>query len=358
MASESGTAVHALSELLQEEPERFSFFRALWLIERITPDAVKLGHDGPVRREAARLRPTGTLAFPNADVDAVIPRPKTEGGGFDVTSSILGLYGANSPLPGFYTADIIQRDASEATDVGQLLLDILNHRVMSLLYRAWLKYRWEYEYEAGAADATSKLFLGLTGLSHLDGITDGAEGLIPRARLLRYAGTLTQHPRNASAAGAVISDYFRIDSVAVEQCVARRVPIPEADQTKLGRRNARLGSEVVIGSSVLDRGGKVRLRLGPLGADEYRRLCPGGEDYAPLCELARIVLPDVMLFDVEMILEPEAVAPMQLTSRSAPDRAARLGWDSWLISSPPEENSEVTFGAASTTWASSAPPSA
>jgi len=341
MAAESRHAVHALIRELEEHPRHFSFFRAVWLLERIQSDAVRVGGVGPARRETVRLRPTADLAFPSADVTEITEREAGQPGPrFSLATPILGLYGVTSPLPCFYSEDILNSERLGEEDPARLFLDVLNHRLLSLLYRSWAKYRWQFTFEAEGHDPISRYLMAWLGL--------GTEALrsragVPPVRLLRYAGLAVQRPRSARTVAGIVSDYFDGASTRLEQCVARWVTIQEPDRCRLGQANSTLGGDVVVGETILDRSGKCRIEIGPLDLDRFQQLRPGGSGHDEACALARLLLPDTLDFDFRLILERQSVPAARLTTG---DGATQLGVVSWLISGAADEDKAVNFAPA------------
>lgn len=340
MAPEGRYPIHPLIRELEEYPQRFSFFRAVWLLQQAFPEAAALGELGPPADEATWLRPSSSLAFPAADVTK-IERREGDSAPYRVTTPIMGLYGVLSPLPSFYTTDIIDYEMREGdVDPSRIFLDIVNHRLLSFLYRAWAKYRWEFTFEPGALDTTSQLLMGWLGLA-----TEGLQERVgvPAGRLLRYAGAVTQKPRSASSVAGVVSDYFGEIEVRVEQCVEQWVRIAESDRNRLGEANASLGMTLMIGEKVRDRMGKCRIEIGPIDFDRYDTLRPGGKDHDALCALARYMLPDTLLYDLRLVVRKETIPLLRLSN--GPE-AGRLGWSSWPSSEPAAEDKDVIFAAA------------
>jgi type VI secretion system protein ImpH len=296
------------------------------LLELALPDATPLGGRGPASREAVRLRPSTSLAFQAAEVTAV-NAPAGEGKPYRLTTTVAGLYGANSPLPGYYAEDILHYETVHAPDEdpARRFLDILNHRLLSLLYRAWAKYRWAFSFRSGASDAISRCMFHLIGL----GDVRARETLgIPAQRLLRYAGFITQLPHGGEALGGVLSDYFDDVPVHVDPCLERWVDVADPDQNRLGVRNTTLSESFTVGRSVRDRSGKFGLRIGPLPALEpFQKFLPIGCHSRPLAALVRFLVPDPLEYDLVLGLEGPAVPALRLTRA---DDAARLGWTSWI----------------------------
>jgi type VI secretion system protein ImpH len=327
MASEGGETGHPLIRALEEEPYGFTFFQAIRMLEQAFPDTVPVGEAGPAADEVVRLRPTSSLAFPTGDVSS-IRRRSGDGPPFELETPILGLYGATSPLPAFYSEDILKRELLGEHDPVRLFLDLPNHRLLALLYRAWSKYRWHLTFQPGATDRTSQHLFGLVGLA-----TDALRERVglPAGRLLRYAGFLSQKPRGATFLAGVVSDYFDDVPAQLEQCVLRWVDVPVEDQNRLGAANSTLSQDLIVGERVRDRTGKCRLVLGPMEYARYDDFLPAGRHYPPLGALVRFLLPDPLVWDLRLVIKGTEV-PMLRVSMT-PD-AARLGWTSWVRHDP------------------------
>jgi len=168
-----------------QSPEDWSFF---WLIRSLQADdpdgdSVPIGELGPVSRERVRLKGHPSLSFPKRDVASVQPSQHPEGGRrHDLEVAFLTLFGVDSPLPPHITEAIVRRPGDGA---ARDFLDIFNHRLLSLLYRGWARYRMHIGCQRWGEDP----------LTHqLDALVDLPE--LPDA--LRYAGLFFQRSRSAS----------------------------------------------------------------------------------------------------------------------------------------------------------------
>jgi len=140
----------------------FDFYQAVWLLERFAGDGAGIGRRGPVSKEPVRFRPDASVSFPSTDVRR-ITRWKDPASGeavYRVEQTFLGLYGVASPLPVHY-AYHVGRSIEEAAPTRTIgdestalpedaetspvrdFLDIFHHRLTSLYYRAWAKYRFD-----------------------------------------------------------------------------------------------------------------------------------------------------------------------------------------------------------------------
>ena len=324
MAGKNGTAGPSLKEQLQGQARATSFFQLVQLLERYYRPSSPVGGSGPAAGEVIRFRPESSLGFPACDVtqvDVISENPDR----FRITTTFFGLYGTTSPLPIFYSEQILWREQGGDNQAPRDFLDLFHHRALSLLYRTWLKYRYHLQFQPKGTDQVSQRLFALIGL--------GTQGLreentdLCSVRLLRYAGILTQRPRSASALEGLLSDYFDGIPVRVEPCTGRWMTIKSQQRLTLGRRNARLGEDCLLGERVFGRTGSFRVCLGPLDYEHFRRFFPGQNDFRHLQFLVRLFVGNGLAFDVELILSSTEVPPLRLR---AGEGQGRLGWSTWL----------------------------
>jgi type VI secretion system protein ImpH len=311
---------------LLEAPQEFGFFQAVRLLELARPDAVPLGHSGPASQEAVRLCSSSSLAFQASELTA-IEAPLEAGQPYQLTTTVLGLYGTSSPLPGFYSEEILHYEPRRGAedDPVRLFLDVFNHRVLSLAYRAWAKYRWVFSFRTHTADPISRAMLHLIGLGE-----PSARDLlgVPAQRLLRYAGYITQQPRNAVGLAGVLADYFDGVPVRVEQCLERWVSVAPDDRNSLGTAQCVLGASLTLGERVLDRSGKFGLHVGPLERlADFVDFLPGGHRSSELRALLGFLVPDPLEYELALGLAASEVPLLQLGCDS---ESAALGRTTWL----------------------------
>lgn len=214
-------------------------------------------------------------------------------------------------------------DADELTD----FLDLFNHRILSLFWRAWVKYRYPYRWETGGEDEVSGQLLSYIGLGDPEarrrtGLTAG--------KLLRYLGLLALRTRPPVGLRLMVSDYFGGIETRVEERMFRWVPVPPEGRNRLGEANATLGFDLTVGDRVPDRSGKLRVSLGPLHFEEYLGFLPGTPRFRELCALTRLWVGDRFDFDVELVVRREEIPELQMAEGSV----GRLGWTSWANSAP------------------------
>lgn len=343
MAAPAWTADHPLARRILEAPHAFEFFQVLHLIERCAPRPHEpLGHQH-ARREIVRLRPALSLTFPAGDVsEADWLEPADDGPPrLRLTTTFLGLYGSDSPLPSHFTEALLPED-EEDTRV-RAFLDIFHHRLLSLLFRVWKKYRYHVTFTPDGTDPISQVIRGFLGIA----TPHTAEALrVPPVRLFRYTGLLAQRPRSAAGLAGLLRDFFGGVPFDIEQCLGRWLPIEESDRNRFGLRNCTLGEDLLLGERVFDRSGKFRVRLGPVGFEHFARFLPPGDEAAQLREIVRFYCGDPLEFDVEVTLRGAEVPETPLGGAGL---LGRLAWTSWLKSRPCDDQAVVFQMRAETT---------
>lgn len=361
MASQSRREISTLVDEVFQEGYRFDFFQAVRLLEHIaeaqTPGVRPVGYDHHPQREATRFRALPAHSFPAATIASIESPEEADDSALGpqsrpaaLTVGFMGLTGPQGVLPQHYTTMLIER--LRAHDHGiKDFFDLFNHRLISLFYRAWEKYRFTVGYErlqGSAPTADPDLFtdclyslVGM-GTAHLREQMHVADESI-----VYYAGQFSQGRRSAVGLERLLTDYFRLP-VEIEQFVAHRERLNPEDRWNLPDRqrphgrNSELDAGMVLGTTVWVVQSRFRIRLGPLNYEQFRRFWPTGGDLRPLCELARLYAGPEMDFEVQPLLEAHDTPWFRLNAPE-PD-APRLGWNTWLRSSECDrDNDQVTF---------------
>jgi len=317
---------------LLSEGHAFSFFqvmRILRLSGRVFGHRTEDGSRQTEPTSSIRIRPDLSLAFPPSDV------VKVEVTGSDeflyrVTVAFLGLYGTSSPLPTFYSEDLIE-EARRDSSVSRDFLDTLNQRTFELVFQCWLKYRLFMKVvEEQDPDDIERMFclMGLHGLK-LD------DGVIPSYSLLRYIGLFTQFPRSLFGLETLLHDALGGIPVSIEPCTEATIPIPPDQRFSLGISGNILGESSFLGSLITDRMGAFRIGVGPVNSEQFHSFLQGNRDQSRLSYLTQLYLTDSLDYCIELTL----AAGEAETARPGEERWSRLGLDTWLL--PGEHDLEV-----------------
>jgi type VI secretion system protein ImpH len=314
--------LESIAETLAREPFRFEFFQAVRLLERLKPGTTPVGTFANPHTEAARFAVHNTTAFPASEIQELAAR---EDGPPRMTVNFMGLTGPQGVLPLYYTLLVAER--ARARDTGMRdFLDIFNHRMISLFYQAWEKYRFTIQYERGGRDRFSRYLLAFIGLA-----TKGLTGrqAVPDHSLLYYAGLLGQHPRSAVNFRQLLEDYFDVP-VEIVQFAGAWYKLDARTQCCLDsgtRDSGRLAMGAVVGDEIWGEQSRVRIRIGPLPLARYRDFLPSGSAYEPLKALAKFYSGDELDFEAQLVLLRADVPRCELGRED--EGAPRLGWLTW-----------------------------
>ena len=325
---------NALRDRLESSPTGFSFFQAVRLLEAMLPDRSPVGGDAGPERETVRFSAHPSIAFPPTEIESL---ELEEGGPARMSVNFIGLVGPQGVLPLDYTVLVAQRAQARDTAMRDFL-DIFQHRIISLFYRAWLKHRFLAQREGRDRDAVTRHLLDVAGFG-LESQQTVAD--LEVESLAGYAGLMSAQPRSAQALEQLVSDFFQVP-VVVEQFVGDWYPLRTRDQCEIGdedRSSSRLGLGALAGDEVWDPQARVRLRIGPLDRERYDALLPGGNAYAALRKLLSFFSHGEHEFEVQLVLDEDDVPGLLLGS----EEEERLGWTTWLRTRRPDRPADQTI---------------
>jgi len=238
----------------------------------------------------------------------------------------MGLTGPLGVLPLTYTLRVAERERLH-DHAFRDFLDLFHHRLISLFYRAWEKYRFMVAYERDRQDRFTAHLLDLIGL----GATTLRDRLpLQDEALVFYAGLLALRSRPAAALRQLPADYFGVP-VEVEQFIGGWYILADETQCRLDEdgvdASGQLGLGAVVGDAIWDQQSKVRLRLGPLTRRQYDDFLPTGAAYRSLGAITRFYAGEQFEFEVRLVLARDEVPWCTL---AADDSAPPLGWSTWL----------------------------
>lgn len=121
-----------LDHQLLERPYDFNFFQAVRLLSMILPDRPGVGDVAKPAEEIVRFKARQSLEFPASSIHTL----DSEIDPARMVVSFFGLTGVQGVLPHHYTEHIIARAAAKDFAMAEFL-DLFNHRLISLFYRAW-----------------------------------------------------------------------------------------------------------------------------------------------------------------------------------------------------------------------------
>lgn len=317
--------LESIKLMLLKEGRDFSFFQIFRLLRVITQGKLERGEGSKDFMNRITVKPNLSLAFPASDVESIEEVGEDGEARFQIIANLLGLYGSSSPIPTFYTEDLIEEE-SEDESVSRDFIDIINQRLFELLFECWMKYRQFLQvFEANDSAHIERLFclLGL-GDPHL------RRGIHEPHRLLRYIGLFSQYPHSAVGLKTILKDTFSGIGVNIISCVKKTAGIPDDQRLRVGVSSCLLGVDTYLGREIADRMGKFRIQLGPMTKKEFKGFYPGSESFNRLTFLTELYFIEPLEYDLELI---QAKGEALTVCLGDPTRAT-LGLDSFIFSSP------------------------
>ena len=320
MATQERQPDPTIEDRLFAEFRRFSFFEAVHLLECMAPGKERLGESLEPSNEPVRFSAPPGLTFPACEISDLRPGEE-ESSPARMSVTFMGFVGPSGVLPYWCNELALERLRHKDTALTAFL-DLFNHRLISLFYRAWLKHRFPENYRVGGSDRLTTYLLSLCGLG-TPGLLDRI-GFMPEA-LSFYTGILAMPAPTAAGIEAAVGYLSGVDA-HVEQFVERMIPLSPEDQTRLGAANSSLGVDALCGGYVWECETKFRIGFGPMGLKQYKKFLPGGTMLGPLFSFTRSMVGIEYEFELKIILKREEVPPCEIGGDS------RLGLTTWVLS--------------------------
>jgi type VI secretion system protein ImpH len=322
---------------LSAEPWEFDFFTAVRMLDCAAPQKPRTGTADRPALEPVRFAQAPSLACEGRSIASYHHQPPAGQDGAarpdkrpdKLTVNFLGLLGTNGPMPLFFTEYV--RDRRNKGDHGiARFLDMFNHRMISLFYRAWAMHqrtvafdraRHQPEEDAYAKYVGSLCACGTPAVRNRDAIPDVAK--------LHFAGRLSCPTRHAEGLEAILAAYFRI-TARIRQFVGQWVRIPDENRCFLGlsAEAGRIGMDVVLGEKTYDYQRRFRVEMGPMNFADYSRMLPGGSSVGRLKAWTRAYLGDEYEWEAQLVIAAREIPVIQL------GMVGELGYSTWLFNQP------------------------
>jgi len=252
---------------------------------------------------------------------------------YDIVVNFMGLAGTSGVLPQHYTRLIMERNRKRDTNLADFL-DLFNHRLISLFYRAWTKYRFSYQYEAHLGkrkkDPFTQVVKSLAG-QHPDQQHDAQ---------LYYSGHFARKNKSATNLENMLSDFLE-KPVKVKTFVGQWLTIRDEDRAVVGRqgvgRNHCLGQGVLLGRRSWNMQSKIAIHIAAMTYSEYQKLLNKSAKFLQLKNLINSYVP--IHLSVDLLF---SVLSLRESDRQL-GKGLKLSQNLWLGSST-EKNLQGKIG--------------
>jgi type VI secretion system protein ImpH len=323
MAESHREKTRSIANEIAADPFKFDFFRAVRLLEANNPDRPRVGYAVRLEEDFLRFCQNPSLAFASSTLQGL---KETEPDVYKLFVNFFGLFGPNGPLPQHLTEFARNRQRSHHDPTLVRFMDVFHHRMLSFFYRAWASGQKQVDFDRPPTSRFSDYYgsffgIGMPSLRNRDSVPDHAK--------LFFTGHLLSHARNADGLQSIVQDYFNVPT-QIREFIGFWIKIPEENQCKLGEspNTGMLGVNLIAGERKYETQLKFRIRLGPMGINDLRRLVPNTAAFKQMKDWVLNYINQEYFWDVQCVLKAEEVPSIQLGG------GALLGWTSWLKSTP------------------------
>jgi type VI secretion system protein ImpH len=322
MANQSRSAPPAVKNptAMAEKPYLYGFYQTLRQIEAGHPKAPRFGESVRPSDDVIRLTQKPSLAFANSTLSHF--KPLDGKSAAQLGANFFGMFGPNGPLPLHLTEYALERELHHKDQTFARFLDIFHHRLFSLFYRAWADGQPTVCFDRPGEDRFAVYLrtffgLGLPSLVDRDALPDNAK--------CHYAGHLANQAKHPEGLLSMVRGYFQAPAQMYE-FIGERLALPQRYQCCLGlsKETGTLGRTATLGSTVWEKGQKIRLRIGSLTLVNYEKLLPEGDSLDKLIAMVKLYTNGQFNWDVQLVLLAEEVPKVELGQQG------RLGWTTWL----------------------------
>ena len=324
MASDARQQASDLTQRLLDRGDRYSFFQAYRLLRLLAK------REGVAEQDAIRVRPRLGLGFPQTDLQGIEEHGRQR---YRVTANFLGLYGVDSPLPTFYTEDLLNEQA-DGYAVNREFLDVFAQSIYPLFFEAWLKSRPALRVIEYGDTRMLEILYAFVGIEQ-----PHSKFAQPGVGSLLYCGALyNQQTRTAEGLKAVLKASLPQSEVEIRQLQVAWVPIAPDQKFSLGHQACTLGEDAHVGDRCHTLDGIV-IELTQLSIQAYRELLPGGAGHERFRFLVDYYLIEPLPVRVELVLRNGEAKP----ARVAGSEWSHLGTDTWLVRGQDESLAGTSF---------------
>jgi type VI secretion system protein ImpH len=332
MAHLAGTGLDAVVAFFSKNYAQLDFFQMARLLSHaLKQEGLARGVETSAEEwesrltEVLRVRPTLSLAFPEHDLSSIEQR---RDGKIQVEAGFFGLYGVTSPLPYFYTEGLMQ--ASQlGRNSARGLLDLFHYAAYPLLIKAWTRHRNLTGLQQGLTErqlTRQTSWVGLVGQANRKRFDQWP-------RIVHLAPLLSTIHRSASGLQSLVNCIVRSGTTKVFPCAPTRMRVPVQARLCLGRVSHQLGSQAVLGDTLIDRRNNVSIVLQGQATADVEAVVPGGKLYPLLTQSLQLFALDNLRirFKVERPPTPKPLGMAKLGLGASLGKEGPIGGFSYFV---------------------------
>lgn len=317
MANSNRLAKRYLDDLTQAPDELYQqgFAPLLRYLDANAPLAARIGYSVSPKQDCVRFGQTPLMHFYSSAFTNVTFNKNS--GEYKLKNSYWGLFGINGPLPSHLTEYAIERNYRLKDKTFTEFLDIFHHRFISLFYRAWADAQPTVSHDRPEQDSFRKRLTAISGDE-----ASGTDTFSQNKNIHQYmSGLYSQKNRSGTALSQILSEYLGLN-VWLEEFQGCWYELQPHEQTQLGKKNAVLGIDSIVGGRTYQCNFNFDINIGPVTYKQYTNLLHNKKYLKTVANLTKKMVGQEYNFTIKIVLKAHQTQSCHLGS-------ARLGINSW-----------------------------
>ncbi|HIV55193.1 MAG TPA: type VI secretion system baseplate subunit TssG [Candidatus Anaerobiospirillum stercoravium] len=313
-----GALLSKLSRRLRQTRGEVDFFALMRLIEALHPKLPRLGSAPSPQQEAVHLGQMPHLNFPERSLYSLEfqePMGQAAGGKLELLVYFLGLCGVNGPLPLELNQYIYQRAFNQGDHTLRCFLDLINHRLLTLFYRAFAHHELPVSFDR-ADDPIGHALAALAGALP-------PERILTPVKAQALSAFLMNPLRSGANLALMLSAFFQHE-IKVREFAPSRPKMAPQYQARLGRQNCSLNRNCQLGRHYFTCTQVITVELTNLSYRAALTFMPGGLGGQELCALLRLYLVKPLQVRLRLGITPDTIPAWSLGRRFKLSRSTFL----------------------------------
>lgn len=309
--------ISKLSNQLKKGQKEPNFFYLLRLIENCKQDLPKIGFAKSPDEEPLRLGQMPYLKFPSTSIASITETSANKNEELLVLVYFFGLLGVNGPLPLDITSYIYQRSIHQYDASPRRFLDIINHRLLTLFYRAFSHNEIAVDFDRNN-DEIKNIFKSLTGSFNRKASVLSPYFLSSMCRFLSFRA------RSADGLYQCLKMFFNVP-LKLNTFKETTNTIPKELRLVLGQEdNSKLGVNTQLGRRFFSNTKSISIEIGPISFEESFKFMPNQVMFCALCEIVKQYLSRPLRLFLTIIIKGDSIECARLNGGFALGQSVHL----------------------------------
>ena len=242
-----------------------------------------------------------------------------------VTGALVSLTGANGILPSHYS-ETLAKTLRDKNTVFKDFLDIFNHRLNSLMYRSWAKYRLDadkaYQVSIERYQSTVDLMMSVFA---------GTAYAKPDPTMLYFSGLTYATTKSADKLKSIIEELAELE-VTINEFKGKWIELAEDQLSRITTNQSQqtfnqLGINTMLGRRCWDLSSAFEIEIEVDNAESFSRLTPGGDLHKLIKKTVSNLVGENFEFNFKLKVKE---ADCQRVRLSKDEHSSKLGSSAWM----------------------------